>query len=136
MGIVQKIWPTLNGLARGLQDLARHEHDRKRPGPTQSTNRVMLRPGQQPIRRAPHDSIRRQPSRHDTWPEWPVEHEHDPGRPVRPDSSRSLPRMDPTAPNPHAECINAHSHPSNPPSPAPALHSPPRHAHCNPTAVP
>jgi hypothetical protein len=55
---------------------------------------------------------------------WPVEHGL--ARPVRPDSSWPLTRVDPTAENPRVECIKLSTSLLNPTSPAPAPHSAPQ----------
>jgi hypothetical protein len=78
MFVVLKIWPVVNGLARGPHDLARHEHDPtgNGPEPAQSTSRAVLGPSQQPVGRARHNPFSSarsgpvvgpfSPARHDT----------------------------------------------------------------------
>jgi hypothetical protein len=96
------------------------------PGPARSTSHAVLRPGRQPVKRAWHSPIRLRPDRHDSRPVWPVEHEHGLTRPVRTDSSWPLTRANPTAQNPHAECIKSPASLLNPTLPAPTPHSAPQ----------
>jgi hypothetical protein len=101
---------------------------RQETDPGRSEARDVLGPGRQPVGRARHDLIRLWPARHGSRPMWPVEHEHGPTRPIRPDSSWPLTHADPTAQNPHAECIKSPASLSNPTSSAPALRSSLSHA--------